>query len=150
MRSKLGARLAVVVTTIALAVAVLTVGAGPAAAHGCTPGFWKNKNGAALIGANNPTVGSTFTGFGSSIGSLTMTQALSLQGGPDVAGAREILARAAAAAYFNVTITGDYPKDLAGLQSMVNTALATGDRAAIIAVAADLDFWNNAGNPAVC
>jgi hypothetical protein len=148
MRSKLGARLSVVVTTVALAVAVLTLSAGPAAAHGCTPGFWKN-HGSSLI-VTNPTVGSVFTGFNASIAPLQMSGALSLQGGPGVAGAQLILARAAAAAYFNVTVTGDYPVNLAGLKTMVNNALATGNRATILSVAADLDFWNNAENPAVC
>ena len=145
---KIGARLGVLAVTGALVVAVAGLTAGPAAAHGCTPGFWKNKGSSLYV--TNPTVGSVFTGFDASIAGLTMSQALSLQGGNDLVEKQEILARAAAAAYFNITVTGDYPVSLAGLQAMVNAALATNDKDTIVFVAADIDFWNNIGNPAFC
>jgi hypothetical protein len=143
MKTKLSALIA----TLALAIAVVGITAAPAAAHGCTPGFWKNHT---SLYVTNPTVGSFFTGFDASIASLTMSEALELGGGSGIVGAQRILARAAAAAYFNITVTGDYPASLATLATNVNAVLASGDRAAILDVAASIDFFNNVGNPAFC
>ena len=90
-------------------------------------------------------MGSVFTGAGSFSGT-TLLGALSLQGGSGVEGATEILLRAAVAAYLN-SLSLNYAYSTAEVVSMVNAALASGDRATILAVAAELDAASNAGCP---
>jgi hypothetical protein len=152
-RKKLGARLGVLAVTGALVLAVAGLSVAPASAHGCTPGFWKNRGFDLHIdntALETVTLDDVFNGFDSSIEDDTLVTALSYGGGSGLVNAQKILARAAAAAYFNVVVTQDYPVQLGGLQTMVNTALASNDRGTILFVAADIDFWNNIGNPAFC
>lgn len=113
-------------------------------AEGCTPGFWKNHPEAWPI-PTTTTVGSVFTGAGV-YSTATLLEALSFQGGPDVSGATRILLRAAAAAYLN-SLSVDFALTPEQVVSMVNAALASGDRATIIAVAAQLDAANNGDCP---
>lgn len=118
----------------------------PPGGEGCTPGYWKNHPSAWPTGVSpSATVGSVFTGAGSYSGT-TLLAALSLQGGTGVTGATETLLRAAVAAYLN-SLTVDYAYSTAEVVSMVNAALASGDRATMLAVAAALDSANNAGCP---
>jgi hypothetical protein len=70
--------------------------------------------------------------------------ALSFQGGPTVQDAKNILLRAAAAAYLS-SLAVDYPLTSAQVVAMVNTALATGDRDTILVLATLLDANNNLG-----
>jgi hypothetical protein len=72
----------------------------------------------------------------------TLLEALSFQGGPTVQDAKNILMRAAVAAPLN-SFTVDYPLTTAEVISMVNVALASNDRATILALAAVLDANNN-------
>jgi hypothetical protein len=126
--------------------------------EGCTPGFWKNnalkKDASQWPVPTNTTLGSIFTfpagncGCSTDFGSLTLLQALSLQGGPDVCGKLEILLRAAAAAYLNSSSGSiDFPISTGVLVTEVNTALASCDSSAIITEATRLDGFNNLGCP---
>jgi hypothetical protein len=71
---------------------------------------------------------------------------LSFQGGPTVQDAKNILLRAAAAAYLS-SLSVNYPLSSADVVSMVNTALASGDRDTILDLAKLLDSYNNLGCP---
>jgi hypothetical protein len=85
--------------------------------------------------------GAGFTNTGWPSGT-TLLAALSFQGGSTVQDAKNILLRAAAAAYLN-SLAVDYPLTTAQVVSMVNTALAGGDRDTILALASVLDANNN-------
>jgi hypothetical protein len=116
---------------------------------GCTPGFWKNH--AADWGPTgyspNQTVGSVFTGASPYAGS-TLMQALRFLGGRGVDGAKQILLRAAVAALLNASHPnvgyGCLGNDPNAVIAFVNTALATGNRTAILTAATFLDNCNNA------
>jgi hypothetical protein len=76
--------------------------------------------------------------------SLTLLEALSLQGGKSPCGAREILLRAGVAALLNSAHPDiDYPLTTAQVIADVNAALASGNRKTMIDVAAQLDALNN-------
>jgi hypothetical protein len=85
--------------------------------------------------------GAGFTNTGWPSGT-TLLAALSFQGGSTVQDAKNILLRAAAAAYLN-SLAVDYPLTTAQVVSMVNAALASGDRDTILALASVLDANNN-------
>ncbi len=149
----------------ALTVAISTLGAvAPASATtagnggGCTPGYWKNHT--SQWEEANP--GSTFEAKyqwsapeGSVLDGITFPEALALQGGSDLDGASEILARAATASWLNAAkegilfplrrsstgVNGEAP-----LKAMVRDALDSQDRETILALAAYLDDLN----PGVC
>jgi len=138
-----------------LAAAILAAGvvAPGASAHACTPGFYKNHEDvtAALIakGGLGNTLGSVFGATGS-FANVTILDALSLQGGPGVEGALEILYRAAAAAYLNSIAEPNWPgPSTANLIAGVKAVVATGDRDTIlgdpVAGATVLDNANNTG-----
>ena len=77
-----------------------------------------------------------------------MLQALSFQGGSGVLGAARNLLRAAVAALLNAASSEvDYPLSVAQVIQRVNAALASNNRATILALAAELDALNNAGCP---
>jgi len=75
-----------------------------------------------------------------------LLDALSFQGGPTLQDAKNILLRAAAAAYLS-SLAVDYPLTTAQVVSMVNAALASGDRDTILSVASTLDTNNNLSCP---
>jgi hypothetical protein len=113
--------------------------------EGCTPGFWKQSQhfDSWPVPTTTTLAGAGFTNTGWPAGT-TLLQALSFQGGPTVQDAKNILLRAAAAAYLN-SFAVDYPLEPAEVVSMVNDALASNDRATILALAAVLDANNNLG-----
>jgi hypothetical protein len=115
--------------------------------EGCTPGFWKQSQhfDSWPVPITTTLAGAGFTNTGWPA-DTTLLQALSFQGGPTVQDAKNILLRAAAAAYLN-SFDLDYPLTTAEVVSMVNDALASGDRATILALAATLDANNNLGCP---
>jgi hypothetical protein len=115
--------------------------------EGCTPGFWKQDQhfDSWPVPITTTLAGAGFTNTGWPA-STTLLQALSFQGGPTVQDAKNILLRAAAAAYLN-SLAVDYPLTDAEVVSMVNSALASGDRATILALAELLDANNNLGCP---
>jgi hypothetical protein len=114
--------------------------------EGCTPGFWKQPQhfDSWPVALTTTLAGAGFVGTGND--NVTLLAALSFQGGPTLQDAKNILMRAAAAAYLN-SFAVDYPLTTAEVVSMVNDALASGDRATILALAATLDANNNLGCP---
>jgi hypothetical protein len=114
--------------------------------EGCTPGFWKQPQhfDSWPVPITTTLAGAGFVGTGNQ--GATLLAALSFQGGPTIQDAKNILMRAAAAAYLN-SFDLDYPLTTAEVVSMVNDALASGDRATILALAATLDANNNLGCP---
>ena len=125
--------------------------------EGCTPGYWKNHTDnwqeakPTTIFANRYSAGTSGVLIG-----LTFKDTLQGGGGPGVAGAELILARAATAAYLNAAHEGlGYPwrrvsEGLDGrppLVPTVNEALASGDRDTMLALASRLDDDNNLGCP---
>jgi len=81
--------------------------------------------------------------FVASLQSLTLLQALQGGGGPGIAGAQQILLRAATAALLNAAGVPDYGLLTGDVTFMVNQALATNDRSQILALATQLDNLNN-------
>jgi hypothetical protein len=79
---------------------------------------------------------------------ITLRDALSLQGGKTLCQKAEILLRAAAAAYLNSQSSCvGYPISTGALVAEVNAALASCDSGAIITEATRLDGFNNLGCP---
>ena len=78
----------------------------------------------------------------------TLLQALRYQGGSGVSGGARILLRAAVAALLNSAEPDiDYPRTTTEVIADVNTALASGIRSTLLALAAELDGDNNLGCP---
>jgi hypothetical protein len=121
--------------------------------EGCTPGYWKNHtdNWFEDVGVPIPVTktlqGALFAPV-SVPGSDTLLMALGYKGGPGAAGAERILLRAAAAAYLNAAHEGlGYPYRRVNFVPEVNAAIASGDRATMLALATLLDDANNLGCP---
>jgi len=117
---------------------------------GCSPGFWANTRAAwPEPFSRTDTFGEVFgEGVDPSLAEITLGNMLSLGGGPGVVGAQRILLRAAAAAVLNAANeVAHYPLDVDGVISEVMAALATGERGEILALATQLDEWNNLGCP---
>jgi len=120
--------------------------------EGCTPGYWKNHTDSwpPTGYTTSQKVQSVFSqaSLYPGLGSSTLLQALSFQGGTDLAGAAGNLLRAATAALLNSAHSGvDYPWVTASVISDVNAALASKNRDTIIDLASDLDQDNNLGCP---
>jgi hypothetical protein len=114
----------------------------PPGNEGCTPGFWKQPQhfDSWPVPLSRTLAGAGFIGTGND--NVTLLAALSFQGGSTLQDAKNILMRAAAAAYLN-SFAVDYPLSTAEVVSMVNKALASGDRDTILALAELLDGFNN-------
>jgi hypothetical protein len=117
---------------------------------GCTPGFWKNctEQWGNTGFTTSQLVSSVFTVpacIGTpDLGSATLLQALSFKGGSTVNGGAQTLIRAAVAGLLNSVKVG-YPLTTAQVISQVNAALASCDRATILALASTIDGFNNLG-----
>ncbi len=119
---------------------------------GCTLGFWKNH-------VSTPpwtppytpstTVVSVFSGATPYVPSTdTLLMALSYQGGPTLADASRLLLKQAVAALLNAADPSlNYPLTPSQVISSVNSALASGNRDTIIALAEQMDLLNNLGCP---
>jgi hypothetical protein len=126
----------------------------PAIAQGCTPGYWKVKqhwNSWVPTGYTpKQTLESVFD-VPDSLGydNKTLVQALGFLGGTSVKGAAQILLRAGVAALLNSSHPHvmNYPHSQSGVISAVNTALASNNRATMLALATQLDNDNNRGCP---
>lgn len=168
----------------AIAAAAMLVATGLAASpaqavsigdtEGCTPGYWKvrvhhdswqeAKPTTLFVDAfrsqSNKDLASPMAPVGFISADLTMLDALNARGGAGIDGARQILARAAAAAWLNAAYDDDdghllYPwrrwgaslGDRPSLVPAVVAALSGSDREAMIELAAMLDADNNLGCP---
>lgn len=146
---------------IAAVVGALVAGAvAPAQAeliadYGCTPGYWKQAQHVdsweeatpdRLLAHPDPTAW-TFRPTGERADD-TFLQALNYKGGSGVAGAEQILLRAAVAAWLNAAHeTVGYPVRRHEIVADVNAAIRSGDRARMLELAAELDRMNNLGCP---
>ena len=119
--------------------------------EGCTPGYWKNHLGAWAPTGYSPsqTLESVFDVPDSwDLDDKTLEEALSFKGGSSVKQAAKILLRAAVAALLNSAHPGvDYVYSTSEVITWVNAALATQNRATILALATQLDEANNQGCP---
>jgi hypothetical protein len=119
----------------------------PPGQEGCTPGFWKQPQhlDAWVTYTPGQTLESVFDvpdAFG--LDNVTLLEALSLEGGSTTADAAEVLLRQAVAALLNAASPEvDYPLTEAEIIARVNAALASGDRDTILALAEELDTFNN-------
>jgi len=115
---------------------------------GLTPGYWKNQTDAWVGYAPGQLVNSVFTvpsALGS-LGSSTLLQALGFGGGPGVSGGAQLLLRAAVAALLNAASPSvNYPLTTGDVISQVNAALASLNRDTMLALASQLDAYNNLG-----
>jgi hypothetical protein len=126
----------------------------PTGKEGCTPGYWKAnaKKGAGEWPApylTSSTLESVFdVPDALGLDDDTLLEALEYGGGSGVGGAAQILLRAGAAALLNAQSSGvAYPLTTAQVIAQVNSALASGSRDTMLAVAGQLDADNNLGCP---
>jgi hypothetical protein len=124
-----------------------TTTTAPPGEEGCTPGFWKQPQhlDAWVTYSPGQTLESVFDvpdAFG--LDSVTLLAALDFEGGPTTADAAEVLLRQAVAALLSAASPDvDYPLTEAEIIAAVNAALASGDRDTILALAEELDTFNN-------
>jgi hypothetical protein len=125
---------------------------GTCGRNGCTPGFWKNCTANWCDAyATTDLVSSVFTvpdcvnTTTLNLGNKTLLQALSFQGGSTLNGGAQILLRAGTAALLNACKGIGYPLTTDQVIAQVNAALASCDRATMIALAGILDANNNLG-----
>jgi hypothetical protein len=130
----------------------------PTTALGCTPGYWKQSqhfdSWVATGYAPTMLIGSAFSNAGlyslagKPFARYTLLDGLQMKGGSGVVGATQILMRAAVSALLNASSSSlNYAYTKSQVVSMVNTALASGNRDAIIIAATKLDIANNARCP---
>lgn len=118
----------------------------PGGTQGCSPGFWKNhpdveKFWEYLPGQNLDPV---FSVPPTLVQNVTLLEALKWGGGPGPRGGAQILLRAGVAALLNAASPAvAYPLSQSDVIAQVNAALATGDRATMLALATQLDSLNN-------
>ncbi len=118
--------------------------------EGCTPGYWKNHTDSwPTEYSPDQTVKSVFNQASEfpTLANDTLLQALGYGGGSETEGGARILLRAAVAAVLNASSEVDYPRSEGDVVNDVNDALASGDRATMIALANALDADNNLGCP---
>lgn len=153
MRHRVRAGLVAAVVTTSLAVTAPGF-ADNIGNEGCTPGYWKNHTDNWEEYSPSDQLGELYD-IPTSLGpysSLTLEGALRLRGGRGASGGAQILLRAATAAALNAAHEGlGYPyrrfEDPLSIIAMVNAALASGDRAQMLELAAMLDEANNLGCP---
>ncbi len=118
--------------------------------QGCTPGYWKQEQhfDSWVNYTPDQTLESVFDvpdTYG--LDNKTLLQALKFNGGSLQTAAARILLKAAVAAMLNAASPDvDYPLSEAEIISDVNTALVSG-RNAMLALADELDIYNNLGCP---
>ncbi|HEX7185807.1 MAG TPA: hypothetical protein VF756_28540 [Thermoanaerobaculia bacterium] len=124
----------------------------PTGNQGCTPGYWKNHEDSwpATGYSTSQRVQSVFaqaSGY-PSLGSASLHEALSFDGGSTLDGAAGNLLRAAVASLLDSAHPGvNYPRSTASVISDVNAALATRNRDQILSLASEIDRDNNLGCP---
>jgi len=120
----------------------------PPPSQGCSPGYWKNHPGSwtATPYTTFQSVQSAFSAASGypSLGSATLLDSLSFQGGSDLNGAAGNLLRAGTASLLNASHPKvNFPRTAAAVLSDVNAALASRDRSTILTLASALDADNN-------
>ena len=119
------------------------------AAQGCSHGFWKNHT--SLWPATydpTDTLGEYFSGLAAhGLANDTLATALEYGGGPALVDKIRILLRNAVASLLNAASSFGYPLSVQDVKNQVNAAIASGDPAAILALEAQLDIYNNLGCP---
>lgn len=128
----------------------LTAATGPSAIvqnHvgdvGCSPGFWKKHPWPASVN-QSATLGSVFPDVSGSLASVTLLDALSLNGG-----GVEALMRHAVAALLNAE-SMQYPINPIFVKLAVHNALLGLEGATIEGTKDQFDVWNNLHNPGFC
>ena len=121
--------------------------------QGCSHGYWKNRVLSWPDGyETSDTIGSLFSIHGSmdpALGDITLLNAMKFTGpGNTVNDAARILFQQAVAAVLNAEHPDvEYPLEKDEIVDLVNAALASGDRDAILALKDQLDEYNNLGCP---
>jgi hypothetical protein len=113
--------------------------------NGLSPGYWKTHPDAwAKTGFNTTdTVSSVFKGLDPSIANLTLLQALDGGGGSSLAAKELILLRQAVAGLLNAADYAGYQYSVNDLVTLVNNAIATGNKDTITNLATKLDGYNH-------
>jgi hypothetical protein len=111
--------------------------------EGCSPGYYKTH---AMPGGNLTFAAAGFTNTGTASG-VTLKASLDFGGGPTLQDAKNVLLRQAAAAYANSIRLNNYPLTTAQVIAQTNAALASGNRATILAFADVLNTNNNLEGP---
>lgn len=138
-------------TESSTATVMVTVNCEVGGPEACSPGYWKNHpaSWAATGYSSGQTLESVFD-VPDSLGldNDTLLQALDFPGGSGNVGGARILLRAAVAALLNAAHPDiDYDDAAGDVIAAVNAALASGDRATMLALAEKLDAANNAVCP---
>lgn len=154
MRNRVRALLVTAALAGSVFVALPVASASNIGTEGCTPGYWKNhtSNWQEYTPGQVLDVPFDFPDTLASYRTVTLQDALSLRGGRGVDGATQILLRASTAAILNAAHEGlGYPyrrfSQPFSIIEQVNAALASGDRATMLALATELDEANNLGCP---
>jgi len=120
----------------------------PVGTQGCSPGYYKKHTTTPAL--SSKTIFSVFganSGYGVA-STTTLQDALGFSGGSTIQDAKNNLIRQGAAGYANTLHLGNnYPLSQTDLINQVKAALATNDRAQILALAATLDGYNNLEGP---
>lgn len=128
----------------------ITVTTTPPAGEGCTPGFWKNHTSAWVGYTTGQDLDTVFNlgVFDGALGDDSLLEALNYGGGSTNTDAARILLRQAVAALLNASHPDvDYPQTTASIIAAVNAALASNDRATILAAKDIFAGQNEAGCP---
>jgi hypothetical protein len=157
----MGRRSLLAVVVLAMVGTLIQIGGTASAVRigneGCTPGYWKNHTSDWEEASPDQTLASlgwTFGAENSEYADLTMLQALSAKGGTGIDGATQVLIRAATAAWLNAAHEGvgyPYRRFATGLNGrrplieLINEALTSDSRRAMIRLAKKLDDANNLG-----
>ena len=114
---------------------------------GCANGFWKNNTGSWPVTGFSPgqPVGTVFNAAAfPSLANKTLLQALQFKTGKGTTGAAQTLLRAGVPALLNAAHPSvEYSRTVSAVLGDVNAALASGDRATMLALARELDAENN-------
>ena len=137
---------------------VAALSAAPASANGCTPGFWKKRAVKLELYNEGALVSSVFASAPASLGDDTLLDALNYGGGDSLLEKKQILLRAAVAAWLNYTVqapgtfwtqfSGAFGADgeqltVGEFVGLVNAALASSSESDILLLASHIDAKNN-------
>ena len=144
--------LAPLALAVALAAATPTAGANGIGNQGCSAAYWKTHTKVWQEYRPTQTVGSIFANTPAPYGKKTLRAALTFGGGPGYKGALKVLLRAGTTAFLNASsekVAYPYRRFAApgALYTQITGAIASHDRARMLALAAWLDTANNLSCP---